>query len=144
MYSYVCIRIYNCVVLEIRAAYMKSIDMSVQYCRYILYIFASVYATGSTHEHMRINFGLDMHLYIYVYVFVYLYLYIYMYIYIYIYIYIYMYVCIYIYIHTMRSMRSMRGGFIFRNRGPSLKVHHGQCLTSMTEHDSGGSPPGAA
>jgi hypothetical protein len=32
----------------------------------------------------------------------------------------------------MRSMRSMRGGFIFRNRGPSLKVHHGQCLTSMT------------
>jgi hypothetical protein len=32
---------------------------------------------------------------------------------------------------TMRSMRSMRGGFIFRNRGPSLKVHHGQHLTSM-------------
>jgi hypothetical protein len=30
------------------------------------------------------------------------------------------------------SMRSMRGGFIFRNRGPSLKVHRGQCLTSMT------------
>ena len=28
----------------------------------------------------------------------------------------------------MRSMRSMRGGFIFRNGGPSLKVHHGQCL----------------
>jgi hypothetical protein len=23
-------------------------------------------------------------------------------------------------------MRSMRGGFIFRNQGPSLKVHHGQ------------------
>jgi hypothetical protein len=47
----------------------------------------------------------------------------------------------------MRSMRSMRGGFIFRNRGPSLKVtvvHHGQYLTSMTKHDSGGSPPGAA
>ncbi len=22
-------------------------------------------------------------------------------------------------------MRSMRGGFIFRNQGPSLKVHHG-------------------
>jgi hypothetical protein len=43
-----------------------------------------------------------------------------------------------------RSMRSMRGGFIFHNRGPSLKVHHGQCLTSMTKHDSGGSPPGAA
>jgi hypothetical protein len=41
-------------------------------------------------------------------------------------------------------MRSVRGGFIFRNRGPSLKVHHGQCLTSMTKHDSGGSPPGAA
>jgi hypothetical protein len=33
----------------------------------------------------------------------------------------------------MRSMRSMRGGFIFRSRGPSLKVHHGQCLTSMTK-----------
>jgi hypothetical protein len=58
----------------------------------------------------------------------------------------------------MRSMRSMRGGIIFRNRGPSLKVlnkptthrthrthiHHGQCLTRMTKHDSGGSPPGAA
>jgi hypothetical protein len=26
----------------------------------------------------------------------------------------------------MRSMRSMMGGFIFRNRGPSLKVHHRQ------------------
>ncbi len=38
----------------------------------------------------------------------------------------------------------MRVGFIFRNQGPSLKVHHGQCLTSMTKHDSGGSPPGAA
>jgi hypothetical protein len=45
-------------------------------------------------------------------------------------------------LRSMRSMRSMRGGFIFRNRGPSLKVHHGQCLTSMTKHDSGGSPPG--
>ncbi len=33
----------------------------------------------------------------------------------------------------MRSMRSMRGGFIFRNRGPSLKVHHCQCLTSMLQ-----------
>jgi hypothetical protein len=33
---------------------------------------------------------------------------------------------------SMRSMRSMRGGFIFRNRGPSLKVHLGQCLTSMS------------
>ncbi len=33
------------------------------------------------------------------------------------------------------SMRSMRGGFILRNRGPSLEVHHGQCLTSMTMHD---------
>jgi hypothetical protein len=45
---------------------------------------------------------------------------------------------------SMRSMRSMRGGIIFRNRGPSLKVHHGQCPTRMTKHDSGGSPPGAA
>jgi len=26
---------------------------------------------------------------------------------------------------SMRSMRSMRGRFIFRNRGPSLKVHYG-------------------
>ena len=26
------------------------------------------------------------------------------------------------------SVRSMRGGFIFRNRRPLLKVHHGQCL----------------
>ncbi len=33
------------------------------------------------------------------------------------------------------SMRSIRGGFIFRNRGPSLKVHNCQCLTSMTKHD---------
>jgi hypothetical protein len=41
-------------------------------------------------------------------------------------------------------LRSMRGGFIFRNQGPSLKVHHGQCVTSMTKHDSGGSPPRAA
>jgi hypothetical protein len=37
---------------------------------------------------------------------------------------------------SMRSMRSMRGGFIFRNRGPSLKVHHGQHFASMTKHDS--------
>ncbi len=44
----------------------------------------------------------------------------------------------------MRSMRSMRGGFIFRNRGPSLKVHHCQHLASVTKHDTGGSPPGAA
>ncbi len=44
---------------------------------------------------------------------------------------------------SMRSMRSMRGGIIFRNRGPSLKVHHGQCPTRMTKHDSGRSPPGA-
>jgi hypothetical protein len=29
------------------------------------------------------------------------------------------------------SMRSMRGVLIFRSRGPSLQVHHGQCLTSM-------------
>ncbi len=45
---------------------------------------------------------------------------------------------------SMRSMRSMRGGFIFRNRGPSLKVHHCQHLASVTKHDTGGSPPGAA
>jgi hypothetical protein len=79
-----------------------------------------------------------------------------MYIYIYMYI-LYMgvvmpcyYVCTYIYIYiyvyliygcsnalllcSMRPMRSMRGGLIFRNRGPSLKVHHGQCLTSMYVH----------
>jgi hypothetical protein len=43
----------------------------------------------------------------------------------------------------MRSMHSIRGGFVFRNWGPSRNVHHGQCLTSMTKHDSGGSPPGA-
>ena len=47
-------------------------------------------------------------------------------------------------VSSMRSMRYMRGGFIFRNRGPLLKVHHSQCLTSMTKHDAGGSPPGAA
>jgi hypothetical protein len=29
----------------------------------------------------------------------------------------------------MRSMRSMRGGFTFRNRGPSLKVHRGRLVT---------------
>ena len=29
------------------------------------------------------------------------------------------------------SMRSMRCALIFRNRGPSLKIHHGQCLTSF-------------
>jgi hypothetical protein len=49
-----------------------------------------------------------------------------------------------IYTRSMRSMRSMRGGIIFRNRGPSLKVHHGQCPTRIAKHDSGGSPPGAA
>ncbi len=31
----------------------------------------------------------------------------------------------------MCSMRSMCGEFIFCNWGPSLKVHHGQCLTSL-------------
>jgi hypothetical protein len=46
--------------------------------------------------------------------------------------------------HSMRSVCSMHGGFIFRNWGPILKVHHSQCLTSMTKHDSDGSPPGAA
>jgi hypothetical protein len=45
---------------------------------------------------------------------------------------------------SMCSMCSMRGGIIFHNRGPSLKVHHCQCLTRITKHDSGGSPPGAA
>ncbi len=39
---------------------------------------------------------------------------------------------------TMRSMREVLGGFIFRNRGPWLKVHRSQCLTSMTKHDSAG------
>ncbi len=49
------------------------------------------------------------------------------------------------------SVHSMRGGFIFRSqyydkysvfvtvtvsRRPSLKVHHGQCLTTMTKHDT--------
>ncbi len=29
----------------------------------------------------------------------------------------------------VRTMRSMRGGFIFRNRGPSLKVHYSQDST---------------
>jgi hypothetical protein len=45
----------------------------------------------------------------------------------------------------MRFMRFMRDGLIFRSRGPSLEVHHGQCLTSMTKHDTcglPGSPPG--
>jgi hypothetical protein len=44
------------------------------------------------------------------------------------------------------SMRSIRGAFIFRNRGPSLKVHHGpgQCLTSMSKQRAArqGSLPG--
>jgi hypothetical protein len=44
----------------------------------------------------------------------------------------------------MHYVRSMRGGFIARNRGPLLKVHHGHCLTSMTKHDASGSPPEAA
>jgi hypothetical protein len=38
-----------------------------------------------------------------------------------------------LYVVCMRSTesvprRSMRGGFVFRNRGPSLKVHRGQCI----------------
>ncbi len=37
------------------------------------------------------------------------------------------------FLHRSRSMRSMRGGFIFRSQGPSLKVHHGQYRTSMTK-----------
>ncbi len=32
-------------------------------------------------------------------------------------------------------MRSMRVEFIFRNRAPSLKVHHGQCLTCLMHRD---------
>jgi hypothetical protein len=40
-------------------------------------------------------------------------------------------------VHCMRSIVVD----LFR---PSLKVHHSQCLTSMTKHDAGGSPPGAA
>jgi hypothetical protein len=36
----------------------------------------------------------------------------------------------------MHCMRSMRGGFIFGTRGPSLKMHHGQYFTSMTMHDA--------
>jgi hypothetical protein len=39
-------------------------------------------------------------------------------------------------LQSMRSMRSMRGEFIFRNRGPSLKVHHCQHLASVTKHDT--------
>jgi hypothetical protein len=52
---------------------------------------------------------------------------------------IHVYVCLYmctpmclpvfVYVYV-RSMRSMRGGFIFRNRGPSLKVHPCQHLAS--------------
>ncbi len=37
----------------------------------------------------------------------------------------------------MRSMRSMRGVFIFRNRGPSLKVHPFQHLASVTDQGRG-------
>jgi hypothetical protein len=33
---------------------------------------------------------------------------------------------------SMRSTRSMRGGFIFRSRGPSLKVHHSQYLARLS------------
>jgi hypothetical protein len=35
------------------------------------------------------------------------------------------------------SVRSMRGGFIFRGRVPSLKVHHGQChsIVGLCGHD---------
>ena len=35
---------------------------------------------------------------------------------------------------SMCSMCSMRGGIIFLNRGPLLKVHHGQCPTSLIPH----------
>ena len=34
---------------------------------------------------------------------------------------------------SMHSMRSVRGRFISHSLGLSLKVHHGQCLTSMTK-----------
>ncbi len=70
--------------------------------------------------HERADAYVCMHIYVYVCVYVYIYVYIYIHTYICIYVYMYMYICIY-----------MRGGFIFRNRGPSLKIHHGQCLTSM-------------
>jgi hypothetical protein len=33
----------------------------------------------------------------------------------------------------MRSMRSIRGGLIFRNRGPSLKVHQDSHASSRDE-----------
>ncbi len=41
------------------------------------------------------------------------------------------------------AMRTTSSGFIFSNQGPSLNVHRGQCLTSMSKHDAGGSwnPP---
>jgi hypothetical protein len=37
---------------------------------------------------------------------------------------------------SMRSMRSMRGGFIFRSQGTSLKVDHSQYLANMTLVDT--------
>jgi hypothetical protein len=37
---------------------------------------------------------------------------------------------------SMRSMGSMRGGFIFRCRGPSLKVHHGHGSSHSHGHGS--------
>jgi hypothetical protein len=36
---------------------------------------------------------------------------------------------------SMPFMRSVRGGFIFRKRRPSLKVHRGQFLTSIPDVD---------
>ncbi len=50
------------------------------------------------------------------------------------------------YAGSMRSMRSMRGGFIFRNagvlaEGTSRPVSHKP--RSMTKYDAGGSPPRA-
>ncbi len=41
-------------------------------------------------------------------------------------------------------MCSMCAGFIFCSWGSLLKVHHGQCLTGMTKHYTGGLPPGSA
>ncbi len=43
---------------------------------------------------------------------------------------------------AMRSMRSVRGGFIFRS--PEDTSRPVSLRTSMTKHDAGGSPPGAA
>ncbi len=37
------------------------------------------------------------------------------------------------YVYSITALRSMRGGFIFRNRGPSLKLH--RChLNAFTGH----------